>query len=330
MNSNHLIGFKLSRFNLDLSKKEALLCFKAYFEVEEFFCFNNLYILSINGNLKDILKHINKLAFAKEAFVIVKDEDWLRSIFELAKSLNTNLSKEPSFKICVPETLSKDQKDVIIKETASLVLKKKPAWRVSLSNPDLVVCAFLKLEAYGFLIWTNKDGFNARRAHLKPGPHPSGIDPRLARAMVNLASAKCEILDPFCGAGGILEEVKLLGLSYLGVDISWKMINLARSNLKSRENLFIMSAFSWERQVECVVTDLPYGKNSKLDGELNLLIDEFFKHFKGLTQKIVVCTPNTYDVEEISKKHGWALSDYFDVYVHGTLTRRIHVLSSNN
>jgi tRNA (guanine10-N2)-dimethyltransferase len=64
--------------------------------------------------------------------------------------------------------------------------------------------------------------------------------------MINLASAKNEVLDPFCGAGGILEEVKLLGFNYVGVDISWKMINLARINMSRVMLCFVMDAFSWD------------------------------------------------------------------------------------
>jgi tRNA G10 N-methylase Trm11 len=75
------------------------------------------------------------------------------------------------------------------------------------------------------------------------------------------------------------------------------------------------------------VTDLPYGKNSKLDGSLNILINDFFEHFKNLTKKVVVCTPNSFDVKHISSKHGWKLNYFFDIYIHGSLTRRVHVLS---
>lgn len=325
LDSNYLIGLKLSKFNLKLSKAEAILCFKAYFEVEEFLFFDNFLVLKVEGEAKQILSCLNRLAFTKEAYVLTQNEDWVNYLAKIVADFLPD-SKDSCFKVCLPQKIDESAKTKLIDETASIVLKNNLANKISLSSADLVICAFCNPKMFGLLIWTNKDPFKSRRSHLKPAPHPSGIDPRIAKAMINLASAKYEVLDPFCGAGGILEEVKLLGLNYFGVDISWKMINLARSNLKSRDNLFLMSAFSWNKPVECVVTDLPYGKNSKLECELDSLIDEFFEHFKNFTSKIVVCVPHTYDVAFISKKNGWILVDFFDVYIHGSLTRRVHIL----
>lgn len=328
MNSAYLIGLHLSKFNFELSKAEAKLCFKAYFEIEEFLCFDNFLILRVEGEPAQIITCLNRLAFTKEAFIISKEINWTNHLIELADDFNLINGQNARFRIYLPQKTDESIKERLIKESANIVLKSNLAGKISLSDADLVVCVFNEPKLYGLLIWSNKDVFQSRRAHLKPAPHPSGIDPRIARAMINLSSARCEVLDPFCGAGGILEEVKLIGLNYFGVDISWKMINLARSNLSSRDNLYLMSAFSWDRSVECIVTDLPYGKNSKLDGELELLIDEFFAHFKDLSKRIVVCVPNKFDVDLISKKHGWSLLQFFDVYIHGSLTRRIHVLEN--
>ena len=324
MNSKITLAIKLSKFNLELSKAEALLCLKAYFETELISCVDDFCFFKVQRNPKLILKALSRLAFAKEAFIISENCD-LANLEKLAHLFNLPIGLNSSFKIHLPFPPKQSKLDLINK-VASNVLDSSFSGKISLSNPDLVICYFEALDFLGLLIWSNKDVFRTRRAHLKPAPHPSGIDPRLARAMINLASAKNEVLDPFCGAGGILEEVRLLGLKYIGVDISWKMINLARINLKSKDNLFCQDALSWNTVVECIVTDLPYGKNSKLDGSLILLINGFFEHFKNLTKKIVVCTPHKFDVEGISKKYGWKLTHHFDIFIHGSLTRRIHVL----
>lgn len=328
MVSKYTLGLKLSNFNLELSKAEALLCFKAYFETEELFCVGNICFFSVRSNPTDILSCLNRLAFTKEAFVVSDEKDWPSFLAGFAKDFELIHGKDSRFKVYLPLSPDNDKMS-FINNIASVVLDKGLSGKISLSSPDLVVCGFDELEFRGLLVWTNKDIHRSRRTHLKPAPHPSGIDPRIAKAMINLGSCKNEVLDPFCGAGGILEEVKLLGLDYLGVDISWKMINLARVNLNSKEGLFCTDALTWDREVECVVTDLPYGKNSKLDGSLVNLIDGFFKHFSVLTKRIVVCAPNSYDLVSPANDTGWVLLHKFEVYVHGSLTRRIHVFETS-
>lgn len=334
MTQEYLIGLKLSKFNLELSKTEASLCFKAYFKTKLIDCHDDFCLFQIGGDPTQIKACVARLAFAKEAYILSNKHsasaDWVFELIDLAKSFNLPLGKDCSFKVNL-QLQSKASSEVklnLINDIAKTVLTNNLCGKISLSKEDLVVFANPELSLHGLLIWTNKDEIIKRRTHLKPAPHPSGIDPRLAKAMINLAGAKNEVLDPFCGAGGILEEVKLLGLKHMGTDISWKLINLARINLHSKENLFCMNAFSWETPVECIVTDLPYGKNSKLDGDLISLIDQFFTHFKPLTNKIVVCTPNNYDVDAISKKQGWSLIGHYDIYIHNSLTRRIHVLEN--
>ncbi len=324
MRQKFLLGLTLSKFNLELSKTEALLCFKAYFEVEEFLFVSNHLFFFVSGDSSDIVNCLNRLAFTKECFVVSSKKDWVFELVDFCKIFNLPYGKEVSFSV-VPFMFN--NRDSFVENVASTICDENLAGRVHLSKPDLIIGGFESLNLFGVLIWSNKDSFIKRRVHLKPKPHPSGIDPRLARAMINLASAKEEVLDPFCGAGGILEEVKLIGLKYIGVDISWKMINLARINLGSRENLFKMDALSWDSYVECVVTDLPYGKSCILDKEFLLLADNFLSYYKNYTNKIVVCAPNSYDLVSIAKKHGWALDSFFDVYVHGSLTRRLHIFS---
>lgn len=54
--------------------------------------------------------------------------------------------------------------------------------------------------------------------------------------MVNLAvgntDSRPRILDPFCGTGVVLQEALLLGYSAYGTDLSEKMIDYSRENLK--------------------------------------------------------------------------------------------------
>ena len=320
MKQELLLGLKFLKINLDLSKTEALFCLKAYFETELLFCEENVCLFKVRGTPSQILNCLERLAFAKEAYVF---SDNFSKLTELAKIFKFKYGKDSTFKILLPLSQKGNSKIKAIDNLANKILKTNVSSKISLSSPDLTICEFINY--IGLLIWSNKDSFSKRRTHLKPAPHPSGINPRLAKAMINLAGSKKEVYDPFCGGGGILEEVSLLGLKYIGTDISWKMINLARLNMKSKENLFCMDAFKWDKPVECIVTDLPYGKNTRLNEDLTVLIRSFFKHFKQYTKKAVVCCPNTYDLSAFSKNEGWILVFHTDIYVHGSLTRRIHV-----
>jgi len=42
--------------------------------------------------------------------------------------------------------------------------------------------------------------------------------------MVNLSGARREVLDPFCGTGGVLIEAGLIGLEVYGFDIQQSMV----------------------------------------------------------------------------------------------------------
>jgi len=56
-----------------------------------------------------------------------------------------------------------------------------------------------------------KSGFGKRKPHMRPGFHPSSLNPKLARAFVNLTGIrKGTIVDMFCGTGGILIEAGLI------------------------------------------------------------------------------------------------------------------------
>src|SRR3989344_3718563 len=130
-----------------------------------------------------------------------------------------------------------------------------------------------------------KNKFESRRAHLLPAGHPAMTHPRVARAMVNLSGAVREVLDPFCGAGGILIEAGLCGLKATGFDIDKKSLFRAEKNLKhlgiKNCEIVLQDATTFTGKYEAVVTDLPYGKNTKVTDEL----EKFYLAFLNNVQK---------------------------------------------
>lgn len=70
-------------------------------------------------------------------------------------------------------------------------------------------------------------------------PHIGMLPPKVARMMVNIASAKLQndpsnftILDPFCGVGTILIEALTINVSVIGSDINPAQINKTKKNLQ--------------------------------------------------------------------------------------------------
>ena len=117
-----------------------------------------------------------------------------------------------------------------------------------------------------------------RTATNRPFFKPVSLDPRLARAMVNIACPNGgRLLDPFCGTGGILIEGILSGLTTFGSDLDPEMVRGCADNLEwartelgaeSEANVRILSAENaaseWgdEAPFDGFAFDPPYGRNS--------------------------------------------------------------------
>lgn len=74
-----------------------------------------------------------------------------------------------------------------------------------------------------------------KRDVLRPAQDVTGaISIRLAKILINLSQAKdnCELLDPFCGIGTILQEALLMGINATGIDSSPEKVDAARKNLE--------------------------------------------------------------------------------------------------
>jgi tRNA (guanine10-N2)-dimethyltransferase len=180
----------------------------------------------------------------------------------------------------------------------------------------------------------SKKEFLARRSHLLPAGHPTSLHPKLARALVNLTGAKKGevILDPFCGAGGLLIEAGLIGMKVVGFDIDRIMLKRAKINLDylriKNYRLELKDATTISKHYGYIVTDLPYGKNSKLsEKDLEKLYFYFFKVLKKIKpKKSIIGLPDFIDYKKIIKKSGLKIKKEFDWYLHKSLTKKIILL----
>ncbi|RWZ78593.1 MAG: methyltransferase domain-containing protein [Candidatus Microsaccharimonas sossegonensis] len=144
------------------------------------------------------------------------------------------------------------------------------------------------------------------------------LPPKLAQIMVNLAGplgvagndkGSPRVLDPFCGTGVILQEAGLMNYAVYGTDLSEKMIDFTRQNLKwiaDKDNLNLdvtlhvgdAMTTTWEIPVDAVVAEGYLGQpfsappsSSKLmevRGNTNHILSEFLKN---LAEQIKPGTP---------------------------------------
>jgi tRNA (guanine10-N2)-dimethyltransferase len=164
-----------------------------------------------------------------------------------------------------------------------------------------------------------------RRPHLRPAVHPSGMQPRLAKALVNLAQAEGTIVDPFCGAGGILIEAGLQGFKTKGIDIDEDMIRRAKKNLAAfnlESDLIVGDATEFKEEVDYIVTDLPYGLNTK-GKDLEQLYTKFLDNL-NLKKRAVIVFPDFVDWKKLVTK--FKIKGEYKLYVHKSLTRTVTIL----
>ncbi len=177
--------------------------------------------------------------------------------------------------------------------------------------------------------FTNSGGFEARKPHTRPFHKPVSLQPRLARAMVNLLGAKPgKIHDPCCGTGGIVLEAALLGHEVSGSDCDIEMVNGSKMNLVAAGHATVdiveQDVFYIKKQYDSIVTDLPYGLRGKsVDDQF---YEKFFFYLSSICRKkAVIALPDLVVIEPLITGR-WNLENQFLIPLHKTLSKRIIVL----
>lgn len=305
--------YELSKQDLKLSKAEVVLMGKlgAGRSVENY--------LFVNKKLE-----YSRLAYTKKVYRLLLTTT-ITNLKEKLKEYDFNKIYSKSFSLNLVHNHAHQ-----VGELADLIYRKIRKPKVDLKHARTKIeIIFLGKKAYVcLLLWENYEDFNSRKAHKRPKLHPSSLDPRLARAMVNMASSD-EILDPFCGSGGILIETGLMGLRSIGYDIDSLMLNRARMNLKhfkvKKCRLMLGDATSIKGHFKAIVTDPPYSKNTK-DVQLEKLYFDFLMNAESLTRKVVICFPDFMDYKRILRKTRWNIIEHFYYYLHKSLAKDILVL----
>lgn len=239
----------------------------------------------------------------------------------------------------VKEYASKTNGMTLERILGALILNKHPTAKVNLKAPDKAFIGILTEDKFNFgvkLAEIQAKPFVERRPRRKPFFHPSAMQAKLARCMVNLAKAKAgeTVLDPFCGTGTTLIEAKLVGCDAVGLDIQRRMAkgtvrNMAHFKVKP-EGVIVADAKDLPlTKVDCIVTDPPYGISSttlkrttqQIIKQVLTTVHEVLSNGK----RVCIAAPKKLGVTDIGASLGYKHLESHFVYVHRSLTREIAV-----
>ncbi len=220
-----------------------------------------------------------------------------------------------------------------------LILQRAPYAKVKLKKPQKT---FFGILTNGKLIFGLKLGeiipkpFVERRARKKPFFHPSAMNAKLARCMVNLARAREGevVLDPFCGTGTALIEARMVGCRAVGLDVQRRMAKGALRNVRhfglSPEAIIVADARLLPlTRMDCIVTDPPYGRSATtLKRTTKSIVEGVFASAHPLLQagqRICIASPKTLGIRQVGERLGYRHLESHFAYVHRTLTREVAV-----
>lgn len=357
--------FLLSGDYIEIAKEEIL----SLINVENYKLLDRLLIAELKNDAK-LLNKFQRLALTKRIYRLLfkckindveksmRNFDW-NSVYRDNFCLRTHNFSDNNENSIKNKINKKNIKEYQEKDLARFVWHSVKNPKVDLENPKTKIEIFvIKDNVYCcLLIFENKEGFESRKANLRPFPHSSSLHPKLARAIINITGVKENeiLIDPFCGTGGFLIEAGLMNIKAVGYDIYKPMIKGCIQNLKYYKikdyKIKNKNAIDINDKFDYVVTDLPYGLNSNAlvdydkkswkKGRINLKIqkdnfkqnlEQFYLKFlknlrKKLKKKAVIVFPNYVNYRRLLKTSKFKIENEFSNYVHGSLTRKIVKLS---
>jgi len=230
---------------------------------------------------------------------------------------------------------------VLLEKRIGEILTRRFKARVDLRSPKILFQGILTDGIFflGVLLYTSRRKEILKRGtKYKPFTHPSALDPRMARAMINMArvDSKSKLLDPFSGTGTVIIESALIGMESIGIDIDKRMVygslrNIIKFQAYDKCSLIVADAtrlpFRGE-SIDAIVTDPPYGRSASTYGYGSLrLIEKLISDSAKILKKkgtIVLMHPKEYF--KYVRNMQLSVLEKHVIEVHSGLTRVISVL----
>jgi len=195
--------------------------------------------------------------------------------------------------------------------------------------------------ALGWLAAESVRDFGTRAPTDRPFFQPGSMDPLLARALANVAGAGPgrTLVDPMCGTGGVLIEAGLVGARAIGVDAQAKMARGAAANcrayLDGESPLGPTGPWATlqgdaarlpvpDDAADAVVFDAPYGRQSKVVGDLADLVEGALSEARRIAPRAVMVADRPWSTP--AREAGWEIEASFERRVHRSLTRHVLVV----
>jgi len=226
------------------------------------------------------------------------------------------------------------------RKLGKLILDKVNETKVNLHTPQKTFFGVITQDKFVFGLKMAEilpKPFVERRPRKRPFFHPSAIQAKLARCMVNLAQPKKGdlVVDPFCGTASMLIEAGLIGCRVMGLDVRKQMIDGSLRNLShygiEYEGMVLADAKHLPvKKTDCIVTDPPYGRSATTLGwSTRRIVEKFLSSAETVILKgrrICMASPKSVRIGEIGKGLGFKHLESHFIYVHRSLTREIAVL----
>ena len=307
--------FVLSKENLEIAIDEITAIAKMYDRFSKIKIISNLVIIQSKTNWYDIS---NRASFVKVSGQILRKMSGLfldENNYEILKNAKTF--------VCRIINLSSNQFNIPeLENSMGDMISKFSHAKVKLENPNITI----------YLIFTNKENFfgfskqvkeKNRPKKIKSYPHE--LDWKLTRVMINLIGLKQgeTVCDPFCGAGTTLLEAESMGIHAIGLDFDKKMFEATKDNLKIngyKSKIFnsdFQELVKISEKFDGIVTDLPYGKNTKISEKPEEILKRFISI---LPKKKKIAIMYKKELGDNLKLNG--LKKY-QIYRHKSLTRTI-------
>ncbi|MFX1453619.1 MAG: methyltransferase domain-containing protein [Promethearchaeota archaeon] len=335
----------LSGENISLSKFEILSLFKLKnTNVSNVRLIDRLLILSSKKNISKYIASRAALTHDISELVIessIEENDIINSLKNI--DFIKYIENKKSFAVRIQKIGHKNINSEYFEKLIGKIIfgSIKKTLKVDLLHPDILFYGIFAKNKFFFGINNSKkirSCFKSNSLKSRPFFHPSALNPRLARVMVNLSQIKEDeiFLDPFCGTGSLLIEAFLIGCNQvIGIDISPKMINGAKKNLKKFgvKNMELLVGDSNHiplKFISGIATDPPYGRSSSTyKKSLIPLLENFFLEISDLILKnrlITIALPSYIKLFELIDKLYFEIKHEFTQYVHSSLTRKIYVI----
>jgi tRNA (guanine6-N2)-methyltransferase len=227
----------------------------------------------------------------------------LESQLSFIKPLRS-ISRSPLFSVTANFVGKRNYSAPEIKESvADGVLGHYDSWRYSEDDDTADINLRIFIEHDEALVGMRLFKHPLHRRPYKLDHLPGSLKPPVAAALAQLANvtARMHVLDPFCGAGTILIEAALMDSVAMGGDVNPKALTVAQGNARNAEVNVLLE--QWDAtnlplsasSVDCVISNLPWGKQIVVDDNLKTLYQRALAEMRRVVKpagQIVLLTAN--------------------------------------